>query len=181
MKEQRYRHNDGRAIEAKRPDLAVSLIETLVEATGTLEEQKKAFAAQAKTLGLPQQSACKIYDRFANKYRVVVDGLRKASTVDILALLDHCIRDVMESLATEDWSKVGARDKAVIGGILIDKRQLLSGEPTAIISVDDRRSIEELSKAFVYEAKRRGLVHDLQPGEYTTVPPKVALVEPADP
>lgn len=179
MRKKRY-GNTGRTLEARRPDMAVELIETMVEGVGTPAERKKAFMALAKRMDLPVEAARVIYDRFANKYRVVVDGLRKASTVDILALLDHCIRDVMESLASEDWSKVGARDKAVIGGILIDKRQLLSGEPTAIISVDDRRSIEELSKAFVYEAKRRGLVHDLQPGEYTTVAPKVALVKPAE-
>ncbi len=172
--------NTGVALEARRPDLTVTLIESLVEGVGTPQERKKAFMVLAKRMDLPKEAARVIYDRFANKYRVVVDGLRKANTVDILALLDHCIRGVMESLASEDWSKVGARDKAVIGGILIDKRQLLSGEPTAIISVDDRRSIEELSKAFVYEAKRRGLVHDLQPGEYTTVAPKVAIVKPAE-
>ena len=179
MRVRRYK-SSSRTLEVRQPDLTASLIESLVEGVGTPQERKKAFMALAKRMDLPMEAARVIYDRFANKYRVVVDGLRKASTVDILALLDHCIRDVMESLASEDWSKVGARDKAVIGGILIDKRQLLSGEPTAIISVDDRRSIEELSEAFFKEAKRRKLMVDLTPDQYSNVTPKVALVEPAE-
>ncbi len=179
MRVRRYR-GTSKAIEAKRPDTAVTLIETLVEGAGTPEERKKAFMALAKSMDLPKEAARVIYDRFSSKYRVVVDALRKVNTADILALLDHSILEIMESFVGEDWQKIHPKDRMVVAGIMVDKRQLLSGEPTAIISVDDRRSIEELSKAFVYEAKRRGLVHDLRPGEYTTVAPKVALVEPAD-
>jgi len=172
-------------LEAKRPDLAVTLIETLVEAIGTPEERKEAFKAKAKAMGLPESSARKIYDRFSNKYRVVVDTLRKANTVDILKLLDHCIIEVMESLSVQDWSAVSARDKAVIGGIMMDKRQLLSGEPTAIVSVEDRRNLDELTEAWIKEAKRRGQVVDLEPGDYSVdvdgglqdVTPKVKIVE----
>ena len=166
--------------EAKKPELAVTLIESLVNAIGTPEERKKEFKRLAKRLGMPETTAREIYDRFNSKYRVVVDTLRKANTVDILGLLDHCIIEVMESLSTQDWSSVGARDRAVIAGIFMDKRQLLSGEPTAIVSVEDRRSLGALTKAMLTEARRRGYEVDLTPDQYSNVTPKVALVEPAE-
>lgn len=181
MGKQRYeRQRASQLMETKRPELAVSLLETLVVTVGTEDERKSAFKVQAKKLGLPETTAREIYDRFSNKYRVIVDTLRKANTVDILALLDHCIIEVMESLAGQDWSSVSARDKMVIAGIMVDKRQLLSGEPTAIVSVEDRRSLGALTKAMLAEARRRGYEVDLTPDQYnSTVTSKVALVEPA--
>ncbi len=179
MRKKRY-GNTGVALEAKRPDLAVTLIETLVEGVGTPQERKKAFMALAKRMDLPKEAARVIYDRFANKYRVVVDKLRKANTADILALLDHSILEIMESFVGEDWHGVLPRDRMVIAGIMVDKRQLLSGEPTAIVSVEDRRNLDELSKAFVKETKRRGLVVELTPDQYMDVTPKGAVVKPAE-
>ena len=168
----------GKSIETTNPDLAVTLIETLVDAVGTPDERKREFKALAKRLGMPEGTAREVYDRFNRKYRVVVETLRKANTVDILKLVDHCIIEVMESLSIEDWSKVGARDKMVIAGILVDKRQLLSGEPTAIVSVEDRRSLAALTKAMIQEGKKRGYEVDLTPDQYQNVTPKVAIVEP---
>ncbi len=166
--------------EYKNPEMAASLIECLVSAIGTPEERKAEFKVLAKRLGMPEKTARSVYDRFSAKYRVVVDRLRKANTVDILALLDHCIIEVMESLAGQDWSGVSARDKMVVAGIMVDKRQLLSGEPTAIVSVEDRRSLADLTKAMIKEGKRRGFEVELTPDQYHTVTPKVALVEPAE-
>ena len=173
--------------EVQKPGLAVSLLEGLVDAVGTEKERKAAFAERAKQAGLPRTTAQELYDRFTNRYRAITDHLRKANTVDILKLVDHCIIEVMESLSHEDWGAVSARDKAVIGGILVDKRQLLSGEPTAIISVEDRRNLLELEKAWLAEARRRNQTVDITPGDYSVdmdgtpkdAAPKVRIVEMA--
>ncbi len=166
--------------EVQKPGLAVSLLEGLVDAVGTEKERKAAFVVRAKRAGLPATTAREIYDRFSNRYRAITDHLRKANTVDILKLVDHCIIEVMESLSTQDWGAVSARDKMVVAGILVDKRQLLSGEPTAIVSVEDRRSLEALTGAMLKEAHRRGIEIELTPDQYNTVAPKVGLVEPAE-
>ena len=170
----------GYPTETAKPELAVTLLEGLVGLVGTEEERKKKFKVLARKVGLPETTAREMYDRFNNKYRVITEGLRKANTVDILKLVDHCIIEVMESLSIQDWSGVSARDKMVIAGILVDKRQLLSGEPTAIVSVEDRRSLGALTKAMLTEARRRGYEVDLTPDQYQNVTPKVALVEPAE-
>jgi hypothetical protein len=43
-------------------------------------------------------------------------------------------------------------------GVMIEKRNLLRGEPTAIISDHERKKLHELLPALLEEAKRRGAV-----------------------
>ena len=74
-----------------------------------------------------------------------------------------------------------SREKTVKAGIFVSRRQLFSGEPTAIVSVGDRRSLGALPKAMLVEAHRRGYEVDLTPDQYSNTTPKVALVEPSPP
>ena len=46
---------------------------------------------------------------------------------------------------------------------MLDKRQLLSGEPTQIISYEAREKMDSLAEKLHMEAKRRGLVVDIDP------------------
>ena len=43
-------------------------------------------------------------------------------------------------------------------GILLEKRQLLSGEPTHILSTEDRMSLNKLAPALEAEFRRRGFL-----------------------
>ena len=51
---------------------------------------------------------------------------------------------------------------------LFDKRQLLKGKPTNIISIEDRRTMQEVGQRLVEEMKRRGMIppemKDITPG-----------------
>ena len=49
--------------------------------------------------------------------------------------------------------------------VVFDRRQLLRGEPTQIVSNDDRRAMKELFPLLVKEAKRRGLQVPVIEGE----------------
>ena len=61
-----------------------------------------------------------------------------------------------------------AKDLTGIASTLIDKRQLLKGEPTAITKFEDIRKLDEDAKALHDEMIRRGLV----PGPVIDVAPE---------
>ena len=53
-------------------------------------------------------------------------------------------------------------------GITIDKWNVLSGKPSRIYTIEDRRSINELTEALVAEATRRGM-YDVVDVPYSVV------------
>ncbi len=46
---------------------------------------------------------------------------------------------------------------------MIDKAQLLRGEPTQIIKIQDIRELDEMAKVLHEEMERRGLLVDITP------------------
>ena len=58
----------------------------------------------------------------------------------------------------EALTETRAKDLTGIVSTLIDKRQLLSGRPTAITTIADVRKLDEVAKALHDEMVRRGLV-----------------------
>ena len=81
----------------------------------------------------------------------------KIDTKWILGQLDAKIALTLANLDEFALSRANARDLSGLLAVLVDRRQLLKGEPTAIISAEDRRSLNELVPIIVAEAKRRGM------------------------
>lgn len=93
--------------------------------------------------------------------------LVKATTKEILAKLDSITARVLDSIDDETIAKSGLRDRMIAAGVAIDKRQLLSGQPTQILSIDERKSLNALVPALLREAQRRGIapeIIDVTPG-----------------
>ena len=68
----------------------------------------------------------------------------------------------------------------IFSGILIEKKQLLAGLPTSILSIEDRRSINQMLPLLLKEANRRGITIDQTPDQPThtmlpEIPQKAAL------
>lgn len=60
-----------------------------------------------------------------------------------------------------------ARDLAGVINVLLEKRQLLKGEPTAIIDNNERRAMHEVLPYLMKVMKDRGITVDLGPDHYT--------------
>lgn len=69
------------------------------------------------------------------------------------------------------FERLNAKELSLLISHLTETRQLLRGEPTKIISVEDRRHWDELSVALLQEVKRRGLDINLQSSQYHEVEP----------
>ena len=83
--------------------------------------------------------------------------------VELLAVIDDRLTQVLEYLDHHALSKMDGRNLMVAAGILIDKRQLLSGQPTAITKFEDMRKLDDFLEDVAKELKRRGELVDVTP------------------
>ncbi len=61
------------------------------------------------------------------------------------------------------WNRASVKDLAAVAGMMVDKRQLLRGEPTQVIKIQDIRKLDEMAKALHEEIERRGMLIDVTP------------------
>lgn len=102
-------------------------------------------------------------------------GRLKLDDKELLALLDDGIARAFQVLDDFALGEASARDVATIIGILTDKRQILKGEPTAIVKFEDMRKLDEILEEVSKELKRRENVIDV------TLAPETPGVSPAAP
>ncbi len=99
---------------------------------------------------------------------------RRLDDQELLAVIDDRLARVFDYFDDHTLSKMDGRNLLVGAGILIDKRQVLRGEPTAITRFQDMRKLDELLVAVDKELKRRGKLVDVTPA-----PAEVASGGPA--
>ncbi len=83
-------------------------------------------------------------------------GRVRLDDVELLAVIDDRLVQVLEYLDHHALSKMDGRNLMVAAGILIDKRQLLKGAPTAITKFEDMRKLDDFLESVSEELKRRG-------------------------
>lgn len=77
---------------------------------------------------------------------------------ELLARIEDIAARLVNSFTDAELMRMAPTQKGILLGILIDKRQILRGQPTAILSIEDRRNLLELVPALVREVERRGLI-----------------------
>ncbi len=90
-------------------------------------------------------------------------GRVRLDDVELLAVIDDRLVQVLEYLDHHALSKMDGRNLMVAAGILIDKRQLLKGAPTAITRFEDMRKLDEFLEEAAKELNRRGELVDVTP------------------
>ncbi len=121
------------------------------------------FSRAVRETGISPTLAKKIKGKLDRELLPVKLAVEEVKTSQLLNLTADRARRILEGITQEDIDKAGLRDKAVAAAIFIEKRQLLSGEPTHLIGVQDRRELGEIMKLMMLEAKRRGLTIDVSP------------------
>ncbi len=121
------------------------------------------------TLGLSQSAI----DAFVNAAVLRATPLSKAvhrpKTKDFVGLIEDRAWMALSFLDEFDILKASPKDKAVIAGILLEKRQLLRGEPTQILGIADRVELARIMPLLVAEAGKRGLEITLPSGSFKEV------------
>ncbi len=119
----------------------------------------------AKSCGLNPSATEKLIRRM-QKFDPVIKAARQIKTEHLQEMLDE---KAYLALAHMDEVTFAKADLATLGktaGVLIDKRQLLRGEPTQIMGHNDRKKLDDIAGLLLKEAQRRGVVVD---AEYTVV------------
>ena len=135
----------------------------------------------ARKLGMKKQNVETCYNRA--KVKILEAGppptqdLQEASVAALAAIRGKVDDKVLSQQAEEVgwmaiwrllndpqvWNRASARDLAAISALMIDKRQLLRGEPTQVIKIQDIRKLDEMAKVLHDEMERRGMLVDVTP------------------
>ena len=98
-------------------------------------------------------------------------GRVRLDDVELLAVIDDRLARVFEFFDDHVLGKMDGRNLMVAAGILTDKRQILKGDPTAIIKLQDMRKLDDILEAAVKELKRRPKMIDVTPEEDAAAAP----------
>jgi DNA-binding CsgD family transcriptional regulator len=141
--------------EVKRPEVVAAVMDC---ATNPDVELKLGKLREAyREAGLPIGAAEALIKRLRVKFFGAITATRNLKTQEILDLLGQKIHLALQYMDDKVMGEASFRDLALGTTAMIEKRQLLRGEPTQIISDAERAKLHELLPMAIAEAKRRGL------------------------
>lgn len=88
---------------------------------------------------------------------------KEVSKQELLEKVSNLSVRLLDSITDADIDRADLKSKAISAAIMIDKRQILRGEPTTIIQIEDRRKLHELLPLLKQEMERRSLEIDVTP------------------
>lgn len=115
------------------------------------------LAAALRDSGVPERAAASIIKRIQTRFYGAVSATKNLKTQEILDMLGNRIHLALQYMDDKVMGEASFRDLALGTTAMIEKRQLLRGEPTAIISDAERAKLHELLPLAIAEARRRGL------------------------
>ena len=143
-----------------------ALIESAIDPFQTLVDA-------AKESGLNPSVADAVVRRLKGQHQSFMNSAKALSTNNMVSALNQKIAMVLEFIDPVVLAQASFRDLTVGLGILIEKRQLLSGEPTQILSLDERKNLRDMLPVLMKEAKRRSITIEQVPDEITrSIPPQ---------
>ena len=144
------------ATEVKYPEETAVALENLVDPLAKFEEI-------AEAAGLPKKTVDILARRLKRRWVPVADKMRVVSQKDLLMKIEDRMVQALDYMDDVTFASAPLRDLAMCFGILHDKRQLLMGQPTQILSVTERKELNELLPDIIAEAQRRGITIDAAP------------------
>lgn len=130
----------------------------LVKTLDALSDPLGSLMAAAEATGLSGETAKRMVKRVQAQYQPMLQEKREYKTSELLELLTDRAGKALEWMDDYIMSQASGKELAVMTGILLEKRQLLSGEPTHILSTEDRMSLSKLAPALEAEFRRRGFL-----------------------
>jgi hypothetical protein len=152
---ERQRHETEASILRERDDeqLGEVLAELMIDPTAEV-------ADLARKSGLSEATIRSLRMKVQTTLQAPTQALRRATNARILELVEDRQIAVIEHMSDSKIRAGSLRDQVYALDRLNNIRQLLRGEPTQIVSVDDRKTLNELVPALIRSAQRRGMVID---------------------
>lgn len=112
----------------------------------------------SRRCGISKQLGRLIAQRMETRYQQLKGGVERATTKSLVKGLEEALPLVLAQLKDKDLiEKSSYRELATGFGIMVEKRQLLLGEPTQIMSLEERRNLNEIAPEIVAEIEKRSL------------------------
>ena len=112
----------------------------------------------AKMMGIPEKLLSAVRRRLDAKTHPVKSDLSQLNDKQIIDIMREKLGLAFGYMDDFAFAGASAKDLAIVADSLINNIQLLSGKPTSITTIEDRRKMNELIPALVEEAHKRGLV-----------------------
>ena len=141
------------SIEHKDPEKASKILGALAEPKGTYDDIKEAYERN----GLSAPASAAIVRRLKVKYADGITAERDYKTHELEKFVTGKLGLTLSYMDDKTAAEASHRDLGLVAAALIEKRQLLRGEPTQIMSDERRKKLNELIPLLVEEAKRRGI------------------------
>jgi len=159
---------NSNAVEIRDPERAAAIVDAATQPEVELKfgKLREAF----REAGLPPAASEAILRRLRVKFYGAVTAVKNLKTNEILDLLGQKIHLALSYMDDKAMAEASFRDLALGTTAMIEKRQLLRGEPTQIVSDAERAKLHELVPLLVQEAARRGITIDGQVTERSIGP-----------
>ena len=144
---------NGHAIEVKDPERAAEVLDIATDPFMTIR-------AAAKECGFPPSTLHQFMKRIEARYKPLGDAITTLKNEEMVKLLEDRARRIFNYMDDFAMATAGLKDLAIAGGVVIDKARLLKDEPTQIVTMQDRRHLDELGAEILREMNRRGITFD---------------------
>ena len=144
------------SLEYQNPEKAATVIEALSDPA--LEAGLRTMEEACKAVGLPVAAHRAVVRRMLVRYGKPIQVAKDIRTKHISDMLDEKIWLAGQFMDEFSMSNANFRDLALGVTAMVEKRQLLRGEPTQIVSDHERKKLHELMPLLLAEAQRRGVV-----------------------
>lgn len=146
----------SRTVEHQFPEKFAEIFEEITDPLARVEKL-------LEMADMPKRTAKTIMRRIQTRYNNANRAVKEIKTRDITVALESKIGMALEYMDDTVFAKANLRDLSIALSILIEKRQLLRGEPTQILSTEERTTLDISIPLIVKEAQRRGMLIDLAP------------------
>lgn len=141
-----------RVLEESNPEKVAAIIDAL-----SVPEPYVKIQDAFKEAGLPPNVTQAVLKRLRVKYNGAITELKAFKTSELIDAIGKKISLALEYMDDKVMAEANFRDLALATTAMIEKRQLLRGEPTQIISDNERKKLHELLPDLIAEARRRGV------------------------
>lgn len=144
---------EARRVENTSPEKAAAFIDAVTEPEDKWGKITRAY----EEAGLPPSTARALLRRLQVKYANGTTPLRDLKTGELLQMVNKRLDLTLTFMDDATAAAASHRDLGLVAAALIEKRALLRGEPTQIISDHERKKLHELLPLAIAEVQRRGL------------------------
>jgi hypothetical protein len=109
----------------------------------------------------------KKFDDFDRSMDIDLNG--EVDNEFLVAQIENKLHLALQYMGPDKMQDANLNTLVKFFGILLDRRQLLKGEPTQIVTNTDRRALNDLLPAILAEAERRGMTVPLIEGDMEVV------------